>query len=148
MKYGGQLNITRVTAPVLLLNDLADVDAIVNAFAQEYSEAYSPLGAYPEAGVEIENFAVRSTLETTKPQLESLSMGPSDPTPASKGKREAYWDEYSGFAKTDVFDGNLLTPGNVVQGPALVEAAHTTIVTPPGYVYRIDEFVNGVIERG
>ncbi len=146
MRYGGQLNIKRVTSPVLALQGPNDVDAICEAFAREYAEAFSPLGVYPEAGVEIEGFALRSTVLVAKAEFETRPKGKSDPGDAAKTEREVYWAELDGFAKTSVFDDSLLAPGHRIGGPAIIEADHTTVVIPPDRMYTRNAFDHGVIE--
>ena len=40
-----------------------------------------------------------------------------------------------------------LRPGNRIVGPALIESEHTTVVLPPGTVYTVDQYMNGLIEK-
>jgi N-methylhydantoinase A/oxoprolinase/acetone carboxylase beta subunit len=47
-----------------------------------------------------------------------------------------------------VYDRLRLAPGDAFAGPAIVESDDTTTVVPIGWHYRIDEYGNGVIERG
>ena len=145
MRYGGQLNIKRTSSPLLEIHSPGDVQAVCNAFAQEYAEAFSPLGVYPEAGIEVENFALRTTISYPRPVFQEFpEMGP-DPSSARKGTRQAYWEENRAYVPTAIFDDAALAPGNKIPGPAIIEAAHTTIVIPPGRTYRRDHFGNGVI---
>jgi N-methylhydantoinase A/oxoprolinase/acetone carboxylase beta subunit len=44
-----------------------------------------------------------------------------------------------------VFDQDLIRCGNVIDGPAIIEAEDTTIVIEPGWRYTLDEYLNGVI---
>jgi len=46
-----------------------------------------------------------------------------------------------------VFDHVLIQCGNVIDGPAIIEAEDTTIVIEPGWRYTRDEYLNGVIEH-
>jgi len=62
------------------------------------------------------------------------------------GQREAYWPALGAFAEAAVFDEAVLRPGNVIQGPALIESPFTTIVITPDRQYRIDEHGLGFIE--
>lgn len=146
MRYGGQLNIKRTASPVLGIGSDEDVDAVLASFAREYAEAFSPLGVYPEAGVEVESFAVRTTIAFPRPTFVELPEAGDDPAAARKGTRDAYWEDARAYRPTPIYDDLLLFPGNVIAGPAIVEAAHTTVVIPPARTYRRDRYGNGVIE--
>ncbi|MGB8877236.1 MAG: hydantoinase/oxoprolinase family protein, partial [Solirubrobacteraceae bacterium] len=62
MKFGGQLNVKRVASPVERVGSESDMRALYAAFEREFSEAYSPLGLNPDAGVEIEAFVLKASL--------------------------------------------------------------------------------------
>ena len=68
-----------------------------------------------------------------------------DPAAARVGTRPAYWDRLGAVA-TPVYDQNLVRCGNVIDGPAIIEAEDTTVVIEPGWRYTLDEYLNGVIE--
>jgi N-methylhydantoinase A/oxoprolinase/acetone carboxylase beta subunit len=69
------------------------------------------------------------------------------PKQAIKGKRPVYWKQYNDLKDTNIFDADLLRPGNIVSGPAVIEARDTTVVLPPGMKYSIDRYLSGIIER-
>ena len=140
------MNIKRITSPVLTIQSLEDVDAICEEFAREYGEAFSPLGVYPEAGVEVENFALRTTIRLPDPRFEQYAVGSANPSNARKGDRDVYWEEYGGYVATPIFDDVAITPGNVIEGPAIIEATNTTVVIPPGRTYSRDHYNNGIIK--
>ncbi len=63
-------------------------------------------------------------------------------TPASTGKRPAYFPDAGGFVDTPVVDRAGLRPGDRVEGPALVEERESTLVLPPGTVALCDAALN------
>ncbi|MFC2014781.1 hydantoinase/oxoprolinase family protein [Chloroflexota bacterium] len=147
MKYGGQLNMKRVHCPLLFIRNEDDVKAIYEQFEREFIEAYSPLSVYPEGGVDISSFILRSSFITPKFEIPKYALkGTKAPASAYKGKREAFWHELGGFQPTDTYEQNLLEPGNILEGPAIIEAADTNIVLPPGRRYTINEYLSGIIE--
>ena len=147
MRYGGQLNMKRVASPRLFVQDEEDVKAIYKQFEREYSEAYSPLAVYPKGGVDISTFILRSAYITPKFEIPRHPLKGARPsTQAFKGKREVFWEELGGFHATDTYEQGLLEPGNVVEGPAIIEAADTNVVLPPGRRYSVNEYLSGVIE--
>jgi N-methylhydantoinase A/acetophenone carboxylase len=62
------------------------------------------------------------------------------------GTRPAYWPELRDFTQTPVYSFEMLLPGNLVQGPAVIDAELTTVVVPPGQSFSIDEYGLGILE--
>ncbi len=145
MKFGGQVNVKRVNCPVRRLGAEADARAVRESFESEYAEAYSPLGLNPEAGVEIQNFVLRATVRRPKPDLVEAEPAGEDPSEATSGKREMYWAGL-GWLATPVLRQDGLRRGNLVQGPAVVEAEDTTIVVEPGWTLRVGRYLEAVLE--
>ena len=79
MKFGGQLNVKRTSSPLLEIASEPDVIKLREAFEREYSDAYSPLGLNPEAGIEIHNFVLRGRVAQRKPELERHDRVGDDP---------------------------------------------------------------------
>lgn len=146
MRYGGQLHMKRVASPRLFLESEADARAVYEQFEREYSEAYSPLAVYPEGGVDISTYILRSAYLTPKIELPRRPLGSADPSAAFKGEREVFWPELGGFRLTATYEQSLLAPGNVVEGPAVIEAADTNVVLPPGRRYAVNEYLCGIVE--
>jgi N-methylhydantoinase A/oxoprolinase/acetone carboxylase beta subunit len=147
MRYGGQLNMTRVPSPRLFIKDSSDVKAIYENFEREFVKAYSALSVFPEGGVDISSFVLRSTFVSPKLKIPSYGLKSSKaPAGALKGKREAFWQELGGFRPTSTYDLSRLEPGNKLEGPAIIEAIDTTIVLPPARTFTINEYSSGVIE--
>ncbi len=146
MLYGGQVQRKRSLSPKLFIKSQEDAKAVYQDFEKEFSETFSPLVVYPEGGVYIENLVIRATIPTAKPKLSKQTLGKEDASDALKGKRDAYWGD-GGFVGTSIFDQLLLRPGNVINGPAIIEAEYTTITIPPEFRYRVDEFNFGRLER-
>ena len=147
MRYGGQLNMTRVPSPRLFIKDEEDVLAIYENFEREFIKAYSALSVFPEGGVDISSFILRSLFVTPTFRMSRYPLkGTKAPTEAYKGKRDVFWEEAGGFTPTKTYELNLLEPGNMLEGPAVIEAADTNIVLPAGRTFTINEFLSGIIE--
>lgn len=147
MKYGTQLHTTRFTSPRLWLNSEEDVKEVTAAFNRAYGEMYDPIGAFPEGGMEVETIILKAIVMSTPVQFPALPLEGRDAGQALKGYRPVYWDNESGFVQTAVYDRSLLRSGNVVKGPAIIEADDSTIVIPGDYVYLLDQYLCGIIER-
>jgi hypothetical protein len=52
------------------------------------------------------------------------------------------------FMDTPIYDGALLSPGNSIQGHAIVEEPTSTLVIPPGFTCTIDPYGNYLLKRG
>jgi len=146
MLYGGQFHVKRALSPRLSIKSAEDVRAICDAFNKEFSEAFSPFVVNPEGGIFIESFILKAIVTTPKVHLAKLPLEKSDPSAARKGERPAYWSEARDFRQTPVFDYDSLRPGNVIQGPAIVEGEYTTMVVPPLMRFSIDERGLGILE--
>jgi len=146
MLYGGQINSKRTSTPGLFMRDSDDVWEFYRRFEQEFSETFSPLIVNLPGGVYIDTFVLRAHLPGEPAQLTRSTLAGTDPSAAAKEPRDAYWPETGGWASTPVFDGALMEPGNVTNGPSIVETEYTTVVVPPGLLYRIDEYGLGIME--
>jgi N-methylhydantoinase A/oxoprolinase/acetone carboxylase beta subunit len=147
MLYGGQVQVKRVASPLIRINSQADASAVYEAFEKEYSEAFSPHVVNKPGGAYIEGIVVKATVLTEKLELPAHELGGTDPSAARDGSREAYWPSLTRRVDTPVYGFAKLTPGNQVDGPALVEAEFTTIVVPPGKSLSIDEHGLGLLQN-
>jgi len=147
MLYGGQFHVKRALSPRLALKSSEDVRAVCEAFNKEFSEAFSPFVVNPEGGIFIESFILKAIVTTPKVHLPKLPLERSDPSGARKGERPAYWPKAGGYRPTPIFAYESLRPGNVVEGPAIVEGEYTTMVVPPQMRFSIDERGLGILEN-
>ena len=139
MKFGGQLNVKRVASPVLSVGSEPDMRQIYAAFEKEFSEAYSPLGLNPDAGVEIDAFVLKASLPQGHDPRPGHPVGPADPAAAQTGSRPALFSDDAGWTDTPVFEMAHLQPGHSFTGPALIESDDTTVVVAPGWSCQVDE---------
>jgi N-methylhydantoinase A/acetophenone carboxylase len=146
MLYGGQFHVKRALSPRLSLHSDEDIRAVCDAFNKEFSEAFSPFVVNPEGGIFIESFILKAIVTTPKVHLPELPLEGKDPSGARKGERPAYWPEEKAFRPTATFTYEALRPGNVVEGPAIVEGQYTTMVVPPGMRFSIDVRGLGILE--
>ena len=147
MLYGGQFHVKRALAPRLSLQTPDDVRAVCDAFNKEFSEAFSPFVVNPEGGIFVESFILKAIVATQKVDLPELPLEGADPSFARKGERPVYWEDETGYRDTPLFTYELLRPGNVVEGPAILEGEYTTVVVPPETSFSIDERGLGTLER-
>jgi N-methylhydantoinase A/oxoprolinase/acetone carboxylase beta subunit len=146
MLYGGQVNVKRASSPLLFIRSDADAKAVYDEFEKEFSESFSPLVVNRPGGVYLDSFVLRVTVPTEKPALLQQPLGKPDPRHALSGTRRAFWPEIGEFASTPLYSFEMLQPGNVVEGPAVIEAELTTVVVPPAHRFAIDRHGLGILE--
>ncbi|PLS15277.1 hypothetical protein CVD28_23405 [Bacillus sp. M6-12] len=116
------------------LDDICEVKRIVSRIA-----------AQSENG-EVEGLRVKSNASVPHFEFKTyeLSNLPLD-IRAVKTSRDIYWNHE--YVNTNIYERNLLVPGNCVLGPAVVESNDSTYLVPTDWSYRIDEFNNGILEK-
>ncbi len=80
-------------------------------------------------------------------EIKTSELVGKDPGGAYKGQKEVFWSREAGYQKTPIYQRESLMPGNVVTGPAIVEAKDTTYVIPSDYSLAIDKYSNGIIKE-
>ncbi len=142
MRYRRQLN--ELGVPVLVKKyDENDVLKIMEVFDQKYEEVYGEGSAYREAGIELISFTIDAIGKTSKPTLRVYEEGTASPEDALKGSREVFFTKpVKDFYKTKIYDYDRLRPGNVIEGPSVIETRITTIVIPPEKVAKVDKYLN------
>jgi N-methylhydantoinase A/acetophenone carboxylase len=146
MLYGGQFHVKRALSPLLAIRSPEDVRAICEAFKKEFSEAFSPFVVNPEGGVFVDSFILKAIIPVQEVSLPKMALEGHDPSAARKGERPMYWPQDNGFRVSPVFSYDALRPGNILEGPAVLEGEYTTVVVPPQMRFSIDERGLGILE--
>jgi N-methylhydantoinase A len=145
LRYRGQVHEVRVPVPA---GDLgrAQTDEVLADFERRYNRRFGRGAAYRRAGIEARTFLVRGVGRILKPEQLPAALGAPDPAAARTGERPVYFRELGGFAPTPVYRREALAPGNVVPGPAVIEAVDTTVLLHPGQSARVDGWANLLLE--
>lgn len=98
----------------------------------------------PEESSEIVNLRLICTGLIPKAKLKKEELFSNNPKSAYIGSRKVLFK--GEFRKTDIYNRNLLNPGNVIGGPAIVEQKDSTTVIPPASVATIDSYRNIIIK--
>jgi N-methylhydantoinase A len=148
MRYGMQYNLTKVESPHLNVMRPEDFKDICDRFTAQYSAIYSPEATFPRGGINVECFFLTAFVDSPPYQAVSCEIGGQTPDDtARRAPRDAYWSRAGGYTRTPVFDFDALLPGNVIEGPALIEAKDTTYVLEPEWRFTMDGYGNGILER-
>ena len=148
MRYGMQYNLTKIVSPHLNVHRAEDFKDICDTFTEQYSAIYTPEATFPVGGINVECFYLTASADTPGPSIRQAELkGPEPPDAARLPSRRAYWSSAKGFTDTPVFSFPDLKPGNVVTGPALIEAPDTTYVIEPDWRFTLDTYHNGILEK-
>ena len=146
MRYGMQWRYTPIESPLLSIHNTDDVKKICDRFTEEFSRMYGPEAAYPQGGIEVETYRLFVYLNLPHFLLTDHEViGESIPQGALKTQREAFWEAYKAFKKTNIYQWDLLKPGNVIDGPAVIEADNTTVVVEPAWTFTMAPELYGII---
>jgi len=94
-----------------------------------------------DAPVELVTYHLIAMAEVDKLEPHKLPMGEGKVEEAIKGRREVDFLE-AGIHEATMYDGDSLTPGMHLVGPAIIEEAEATVVIPPGMPCEVDEYGN------
>jgi len=148
MRYGSQYHLTRVQAARLELASTDDVRELCDRFTRCYGEIYSPEAAFPAGGVNVECFYLTASVANGRTALGVEPPGAPTPAPAARqGERRAWFGAETGMTEAPVYAWERLSPGNTITAPAIIEAADTTCVVEPGWIYTMDPYRNGILQR-
>lgn len=126
MKYKGQFREMGVTmSPSELTKE--GIEQIVERFHERHETIY----AYRDEEVtEVVNVRLAAYGKVITPSRKEHTFTTRDASKHQKGTREVFFSEDGGFVSTPIYDGDNMEYGNVIEGPAIVEQATTTIVVP------------------
>ena len=148
MRYLGQyheINVRFAEEEIML----GAVDQICQRFHQDHDRLYGYSLEQEGAAVELVNLRVSSLGITSKPRFRNRHLqGKQRGGEALRSRRPVYRPDLKDFAEVDVWDGDSLSGGVKVEGPAIVEQVNTTIYVPPQYELKLDEQGNFIMKLG
>jgi N-methylhydantoinase A len=119
------------------------MDEVIDRFHQLHYRIYAYGSA--EEKIEFINLRVGAIGKVPEVSFTRRERAGRDPGAASKGTRPVYYPAH-GFMDTPVYERDLLQPGNVINGPCLVEEIASTSVLTPGAKGTVDEYGNIIVE--
>tara|TARA_Y100000588_G_scaffold92806_1_gene100338 strand:- start:7226 stop:9277 length:2052 start_codon:yes stop_codon:yes gene_type:complete len=127
-------------------NDKIGSDQLKDIF-ERFHDAHKGLYGYsnPENPVEIVNIRLVALAETSRPDLSPKRIeNATDPSKAVVDQRPVV---FSGDAvSTGIYDRTRLAPGDLINGPAVIEQLDSTTVVWPHQTARVDEYSNLILE--
>lgn len=141
MRYTGQHHEVTVDIPSGETSE-SDLEDIENRFHNKHKKLFTY--SEPETEVEILNARIAAIGEVPIVEMrEEEEKGP-NPDQAYKNTRDVYFED--GMMETPVYNRNKLRNGNIVESPAVIEESTTTIIVPPGWQAKVDEYENVILE--
>jgi N-methylhydantoinase A/acetone carboxylase beta subunit len=118
--------------------DSPELEEITRSYDDLFEQIFKRGTKSPELGYHITKCIGTGIVPVPKPILPEHEMGKEKPNnDASKGERNIYWD--GKWYEASIWEMSLVNSGNVIQGPAVVEAPATTLVVPPNYKVKLDK---------
>nr|MDO8082978.1 hydantoinase/oxoprolinase family protein [Candidatus Freyarchaeota archaeon] len=137
LEYLGMLDDLEVQSPSENLQP-NDVWTIARKYDELFEEIFRRGTKSPELGYHITKAVATGIVPVPKPVLPQHEMSGKEPEEeASKGNRDIFWG--TGWHSASIWEMDSLKSGNVVDGPAVIEAPATTLLVPPGYRVKLDE---------
>lgn len=142
IRYVGQFHEVETDMPNGRL-DRATLDTAANSFARKHEELYT--FSMPWKPVEILTLRLKATTPNAAFSLPQVEEGGPDPAGALKRRRMCRFNGRD--IDTPVYDGEKVTAGNMISGPAIIEETTTTVVIPEAYVCSVDKHKNYILTR-
>jgi len=118
---------------------ICDINQIVKDFNALHEKTY---GYCADMETEIVNLRISAIVKTPKIKLKKLNIT-GNLERAFKYERTAYFGE---LLEVPVYEHSLLSSGNIINGPAIIEQVESTIVIHPKQKARLDDYGNVVIK--
>jgi N-methylhydantoinase A/acetophenone carboxylase len=134
-----ELSGARISMENLFLQSSSDVQRICKEFRKA-------IGSQAKK-VAISTIILNAVVPMPHFELKKKPLASPDPTRALKTKRSVFWSPEVGPIATPIYERDRLSPGNLVVGPAIVEARDTTYVIPADRSLYIDELSHGIIKE-
>lgn len=143
LKYALQVFEVEAEIPGGKIDDVATATLLAN-FDAAYEQRYGAESRYAEAGYALTEIKVRASVDWESPSI--AKDAPVKGRPEPRSTRQVYWQEFGHKSETPVFAGGSLKSGHEIEGPAVLEYPHTTIVVRPDQLATIDPIGSVVID--
>lgn len=140
MRYMGQWRTLSVTIdrPILSLEDAFE------RFHMEHEREF----AFADRNTAIEIYGLRvEAIGTVNKPVFSKETPEGRLEDAVKETRDVYFDQSDGITEAKIYDRTKIPVLSEFSGPAIIEQLDSTVVVPPDYTARIDEYRNIIMQR-
>lgn len=142
LRYVGQYHEIKVEASEdEVANGISD--QVVDRFHAKHGQMYGY--SVPSAGVEVINLRLTAIGRTERPEVAARELVGSSPERAIRGTRDVYIGGLRRFVAVPVYDGQGLSSGNVVEGPAVIQHPTFTVILDMDHEAGCDRYGNYLI---
>lgn len=118
--------------------DSQDLRQITKRYDDLFEQIFKRGTKSPELGYHITKAIGTGIVPVPKPKLPANELGKEKPDDeAFKGNRAIFWG--NGWHEASLWEMSLVKSGNIIDGPAVIEAPATTLVVPPGFRVKLDQ---------
>jgi N-methylhydantoinase A/acetone carboxylase beta subunit len=118
--------------------DSPDIELLLKRYDDLFEKIFRRGTKSPELGYHITKAIGTGVLPVPKPKLPEYKLSDGKPNDESfKGTRDTYWDKK--WYESSIWEMKLLDSGNIIKGPAVIEAPATTLIVPPNYQVKLDK---------
>ncbi|RST71514.1 hydantoinase/oxoprolinase family protein [Siminovitchia acidinfaciens] len=140
MRYVGQWR----TLSVTIDRPIMSLDEAIERFHLEHEREFA--FADREKGIEIYGMRVEAIGAVNKPVF-AKEEPQGNLEDAIKETRRVYFEEAGGLVDSTIYDRTKIPVLSEFSGPAIIEQLDSTIVIPPDYSVKIDEYRNIIMNR-
>ncbi len=116
---------------------------------QRFMDAHRQLYGFEAPGepIQLVTFRLAAIGLVEKAEFPPQPQESQDASAAVSGRRDVWMIEAGGFVAATLYDRAKLRPGNVVEGPAIIDQMDTTTVVPPAMIATVDAYLNFILEK-
>lgn len=124
-----------------------DAQGLFDSFLALYERTYGEGTAWKGVPASMINYSVTVVGRQRRPSIAEVELEPTPPEQLMRETREVYLPSEHRREQIPIYDDALFTAGSSVEGPAIIDAADTTVYLPPGTKAERDRYLNYVVTR-
>jgi N-methylhydantoinase A len=124
-----------------------DAEKIFEEYHTLYERTYGEGTAWKGVPASMINYSVTVVGRQPRPDMDKTPSAPAKPEEIERERRTVFLPAERRHEEIPVYDDALFTSGTQIEGPAIIDAADTTIYVPPGTKAERDEYMNYVLTR-
>jgi len=130
----------------------AQEDSIMNSaglkdLVTRATNALSATGTLTSEGLMLRGLGLMVEAPVPHYQIREVPEAPYEPEQARKGSRPIFLEETKEREEVPVYDWSRLQYGHAIDGPAVVESEHTTLLVMADWRLQVDQYNNAVLEE-
>jgi N-methylhydantoinase A len=146
IRFHGQAYELTLPMPARTLTE-DDAPALFDQYLEFYEKTYGEGTAWKGVPASLVNYSVTVVGRQPRPDVDEVASEPAKPEEIERERRTVFLPTERRHEEIPVYDDLLFTAGTAIEGPAIIDAADTTIYVPPGTKAERDKYMNYVLTR-